>query len=109
MRARHRAADALLRCRFSSGVIESEGNYIDDWLIIYRSYTAEELAAEIIFLREEFTNPYSAQGLGSQSAQRDIRTLRERLLAATRVRAEMGGVRTIVDSVVDFSRGLNIR
>lgn len=82
---------------------------MDDWLIIYRSYSAEEIASEIIFLREEMKNPYSAQGLGSQSAQRDIRTLRERLSAATRVRAEQGGVRLIRDSVVDFSGGLNIR
>jgi hypothetical protein len=76
---------------------------MDDWLIIYRSYSVEELAAEIIFLKEEMKNPYSAQGLGSQSAQRDLRQLRERLSAATRVRAEQNGVRAIRDSVADFS------
>jgi hypothetical protein len=79
---------------------------MDDWLIIYRSYSAEELANEITFLREEMENPYSAQGLGSQSAQRDMRQLRERLSAAVRVRAEYNGVRVIRDSVVDFSGGV---
>jgi hypothetical protein len=79
---------------------------MDDWLIIYRSYSVEEIAAEIIFLREEMKNPYSAQGLGSQSAQRDLRQLRERLTAATRVRGEQNGVRLIRDSVVDFSGGV---
>jgi hypothetical protein len=82
---------------------------MDDWLIIYRAYTPEELAEEISFLREEMKNPYSAQGLGSQSAQRDMRALQNRLSAAIRIRAESNGVRTIRDSVVDFSGGLNIR
>jgi hypothetical protein len=79
------------------------------WLIIYRKYTAEELATEINFLRAEMANPYSAQGLGSQSAQRDIRSLTNRLEAALVIRDEQGGVRTIVDSVIDFSSGLGIR
>lgn len=48
-------------------------------------------------------NPYSAQGLGSQSAQRDLRQLRERLNAAFRVRNEMGGNILVRDSVADFS------
>lgn len=81
---------------------------MDDWLIIYRSYSVEELANEIIFLRDELSNPYSAQGLGSQSSQRDLRELKNRLSAACRVRAEQGGVRLIRDSVVDFSDGLHI-
>lgn len=81
---------------------------MDDWLIIYRSYSVEELANEITFLREEMQNPYSAQGLGSQSAQRDMRELKNRLSAATRVRAEQGGVRLIRDSVIDFSHGPQI-
>jgi hypothetical protein len=82
---------------------------MDDWLIIYRSYGIEELRDEITFLKEEMKNPYSAQGLGSQSAQRDLRELKNRLAAAIRVLAEYGGVRLIQDSVVDFSRGLNMR
>lgn len=81
---------------------------MNEWLLIYRNYTAEELAAEIIFLKAEMANPYSAQGLGSQSAQRDIRLLRDRLQAAFQVRGENGGVRLIRDSVVDFSYGLNL-
>jgi hypothetical protein len=81
---------------------------MDDWLIIYRTYSAEELAAEIQFLKEELANPYSAQGLGSQSAQRDLNALKNRLSSALRVVSERGGVRLIQDSVVDFSRGLNI-
>ena len=80
---------------------------MDDWLVIYRLYSAEELAEEIRFLREEMKNPYVAQGLGSQSAQRDLRALRERLAAAFRVRAENGGTRIIRDTVADFSYGLN--
>jgi hypothetical protein len=81
---------------------------MNDWLVIYRAYTSEELAEEIIFLRTELRNPYSAQGLGSQSAQRDLRGLRDRLSAAVLVREERGGARVIQDSVVDFSLGLNI-
>lgn len=81
---------------------------MDDWLIIYRSYSVEDLAKEIEFLKEELGNPYSAQGLGSQSAQRDMRELRNRLSTAIRVRAEQGGTRLIRDSVVDLSN-LNIR
>jgi hypothetical protein len=82
---------------------------MDDWLIIYRSYTDEELAAEVTFLRKEMQNPYSAQGLGSQSAQRDLRQLQERHSAAVRVRSERNGVRFYQDSVVDFSGGIHIR
>lgn len=82
---------------------------MDDWLIIYRSYTNEELAEEIRFLRGEMRNPYSAQGLGSQSAQRDMRQLMERHGAAVRVRAERSGNPIIRDSVIDFSSGLSIR
>jgi hypothetical protein len=81
---------------------------MDDWLIIYRTYSDEELANEINFLKDELGNPYSAQGLGSQSAQRDLNGLKNRLSAALRVRGERGGVRLIRDSVVDFSQGLSI-
>lgn len=81
---------------------------MDDWLIIYRSYSVDDLNTEITFLKEELGNPYSAQGLGSQSAQRDLRELRNRLTAAIRVKAEKGGTRLIRDSVVDFSQGPQI-
>lgn len=77
---------------------------MDEWLLIYRSYSPEEILIEITFLRTELSNPYTAQGLGSQSAQRDLRMLRDRLSAATRVKNEQGGINLIVDSVVDFSR-----
>jgi hypothetical protein len=76
---------------------------MDDWLVIYRTYSAEELDGEIAFLKEEMRNPYSAQGLGSQTAQRDLRELKQRLSAATRVVMERGGNRVPRDSVVDFS------
>jgi hypothetical protein len=82
---------------------------MDDWLVIYRTYDAEELDVEITFLKQEMSNPYSAQGLGSQSAQRDLRQLTNRLSAAIRVKNERGGNPTIRDSLVDFSLGLNIR
>lgn len=78
---------------------------MDDWLVIYRTYSAEELAREIEFLKEELGNPYSAQGLGSQSATRDLNALKNRLSSALRVVSERGGVRLIRDSVVDFSQG----
>lgn len=81
---------------------------MDDWLVIYRTYSAEELAREIEFLREELSNPYSAQGLGSQSAQRDLNSLKNRLSSALRVVGERGGVRLIRDSVVDFSQGIGL-
>jgi hypothetical protein len=81
---------------------------MNEWLVIYRSYTNDDLSEEITFLRDEVKNPYSAQGLGSQSAQRDLRELRNRLQAALQVRGERGGERLIRDSVVDFSRGPQI-
>lgn len=82
---------------------------LNDWLIIYRSYTNEDLAEEIRFLREEMRNPYAAQGLGSQSAQRDLRALMNRHSAAIYVRRERAGDPVIQDSVVDFSGGLHLR
>lgn len=81
---------------------------MDDWLVIYRTYSAEELAREVEFLKEELNNPYSAQGLGSQSAQRDLNSLKNRLSSALRVVGERGGVRLIRDSVVDFSQGIGL-
>jgi hypothetical protein len=81
---------------------------MDDWLFIYRTFTPEELAREIEFLKQEVGNPYSAQTMGSQSAQRDLNNLKNRLSSALRVRGEQGGHRLIVDSLVDFSQGTGI-
>jgi hypothetical protein len=81
---------------------------MDDWLFIYRTFTPEELAREIEFLKQEVGNPYSAQAMGSQSAQRDLNNLKNRLSSALRVRGEQGGKRLIVDSLVDFSHGTGI-
>lgn len=61
-----------------------------DWLTIYRTYSAAELAEEVTWLKVQMRNPFNAQGVGSKNYQRDVGELRGRLQAAIRVQQERG-------------------
>jgi hypothetical protein len=60
----------------------------ENWMEIYRSYDAPELAEEITQLKKDLRGSLSAQGSGSVSHQRDTAMLESRLQAATRVKNE---------------------
>lgn len=80
---------------------------MDEWLIIYRNYTTEELREEIAWLKTESRNPYTQQTLGQNAGARDMTGIRLRLNAAYRVINERGGNPLIVDTVADFSGGVS--
>lgn len=61
------------------------------WMEIYRSYTAEELAVEVAEARADLKGAYAAAATGSTSHERNIPELVDRLQAATRVRNERAG------------------
>jgi len=57
------------------------------WQEIYRSYTGEELEAEIAEMKKQATF-YTAQSFGDKSYQKDLANVEERLHAGIRVRNE---------------------
>ena len=61
---------------------------MENWIIIYRSYTAEKLQEEIDWLQAQSRNLFVAQTEGNRSYQRSSRDLEERLAAATTVMRE---------------------
>jgi hypothetical protein len=75
----------------------------DDWIEIYGTYTAEELATEMADLKKSLKGSYAAQGHGNTSHQRDLGELRDRLAAAARIanRKSEGGAMRV--GQVDFS------
>jgi hypothetical protein len=74
-----------------------------DWQEIYRTYSSAELQEEIIALKK-LAIPLSSQQLGSKSYTKDLREIRDRLQAATRLLTH-GGVGSSDDytAVPDFS------
>lgn len=52
-----------------------------DWQEIYRTYSTEELQAEIAALKK-LAVPLSSQQLGSKSYTKDLKEIRDRLQAA---------------------------
>lgn len=52
-----------------------------DWQEIYRTYSTEELQAEIAALKKLAT-PLTSQQMGSKSYTKDLREIRDRLQAA---------------------------
>lgn len=76
----------------------------NNWKVIYRDYTAEELAEEKTFLRKESRNIYLSQAVGSKNYQRSITTIEERLRAITEIERERGNKDYLESSYVDFSR-----
>lgn len=77
-----------------------------DWLEIYQSYSAEELAEEITQLKKDIKGNYSGQGVGSVNYQRDLTMIQSRLRAATRVVNERSQGDASNMGEVDFS-GVN--
>ena len=57
------------------------------WQEIYRTYTAEELEAEIAEMKKQATF-YTAQSFGDKTYQKDLTNVEERLHAGIRVRNE---------------------
>lgn len=74
----------------------------DQWMEIYRSYEGEDLDAEIAQLRKDVRGSFSSQGSGSVQASRDLGELRDRLQAATRVKAERRAAATPMRGQVSF-------
>lgn len=62
----------------------------EQWLVIYRNYTADELAREIADLKAKKTL-YSQQTVGNQSGVFDLQQLETQLYAATLVQNERTG------------------
>lgn len=78
---------------------------MDEWLKIYRNYSATELDDEIEWLREQSRNPFEQQQERNRSFSRSTAAIRDRLSAALQVRNERKG--EVVNSLqVDFSKGL---
>jgi len=76
---------------------------MDEWLIIYRGYSATKLAEEIEWLTAQSRNPFSAQSQGTRSFQRSPSDIRVRLSAATQVSNERSGAGVNHNAVADFS------
>ncbi len=74
-----------------------------DWLEIYRSYTASDLAAEVVSLQNSVRGGFVSQGSGSVTNQRDLTELRDRLRAAVRVQGERSGRAASRVARADFS------
>lgn len=63
-----------------------------NWTVIYRSYSDDELAAEIAKLKAQ-DSPFSEQGVGSKNATRDLNRIEAKLTAATMEQASRRGGR----------------
>lgn len=84
------------------------GMAAENWMEIYRSYTAEDLVEEMEQLRKDVKGSFASQGSGGVQHSRDLQELRDRLQAATRVqneRAARGGGGNPHKGQVDFSGG----
>jgi methylmalonyl-CoA mutase N-terminal domain/subunit len=66
-----------------------------DHLAIYRSFTVEELTAEIAALKAKYRSEFTSQSGGGVSASRDIAFVADKLEAATKaLRQKTGSRRT---------------
>lgn len=77
-----------------------------DWQEIYQSYSAEELAAEIVNLKKLTAGGYVSQSVDGKTYSRDPNQLRQQLAAAIRVQTTRAGSdtgRTQWDGVVKFN------
>ncbi len=75
-----------------------------DWIEIYRSYTTDELNAEILKLKADLDGGFTSQQSGGTGHTRDTADLSARLKAATRVKEQKAGRGPVRRGVVDFSR-----
>ena len=77
---------------------------METWLITYRSYSDVELDEELAFLRKQIRNPFSAMTEGNRSNQRSTAEFRDRMAAATQVKAERAGGDKDRHMIADFSQ-----
>jgi ribosomal protein L29 len=75
----------------------------NDWAIIYRTYTTEELDEEITFLKKESKNLYMSQGVGGKNYQRNVTTIQDRLRAALTAK---GVTDPFPSTLADFSESI---
>jgi hypothetical protein len=76
---------------------------VETWAEIYRGYDDAALALEIVFLQKQIRNPFLSQTEGSRSATRSTAEFRDRMAAATRVKAERANPDDNRHLVADFS------
>jgi len=62
-----------------------------DHLAIYRSFSVEELTAEIASLKAKYRSEFTSQSGGGVSASRDIAFVADKLEAATKALREKTG------------------
>lgn len=75
-----------------------------EWLEIFRSYTPEELAAQIVDLKKQ-VSVFTSQQVGSKSYTKDLGELRGQLSAAIRVQKERANPRGNPGfGITDFSK-----
>jgi len=77
---------------------------VNEWLKIYETYSDEDLAAEVTWLKTQSRNPYNAQTEGQRSYARSTAEFRDRLSAATRVQRNRANSTFVQHGVADFSR-----
>ncbi len=73
-----------------------------NWIEIYRTYTPEELAAEIASLKE-WSAPVASQGAGEKSYTKEA-NFGARLASACRVQSERSGNSPGAVGIPDFSK-----
>lgn len=76
---------------------------MDEWLIVYRGFTDDELTEEFDLLRALSQNPFQSQTEGSRAYTRSTAETRDRLAALTRVRSERSGTQVSWKGIADFS------
>jgi len=77
---------------------------INDWIIIYRGYTAAQIAADQTRLQAWLANPFNSQGQGAKSYSRDRDAIVTQLAALQRVLNETSGAPCI--GIMDASAGI---
>ena len=79
----------------------------ENWMEIYRSYEAGELAEEVAQLKKDLRGSLTGQGAGGTNHNRDVAQLENRLQAATRVKNERSNRNSGNGNkgTVDFSKG----
>lgn len=58
---------------------------INSWIVIYRGYSAAQLAADQTMLQRWLANPFDSQSQGAKSYQRQVQNFVDRLAAIQRV------------------------
>ena len=61
---------------------------MDEWLMVYRSYSDSDLEAEITWLKTQVRNPFLTQTEGGRGVSRSTAEFRTRLAAAVMVQNE---------------------